>query len=78
MAVRFQSEIDEILQKHDLVALGEMLKVWFTSAVVQVMTELAMDDQSRQGHHSPARTSLPQDVTVHLVFLAQSRPSNYG
>ena len=41
----FQSEIDEILRKRDLVALREMLKNWSPSALVRVMTELATEDQ---------------------------------
>jgi len=45
MVVRYQSEIDEILRKRDLVALREMLKNWSPSALVRVMTELATGDQ---------------------------------
>ena len=46
MVVRSQSEIDELLLKHDLVALREMLKNRPPpSALVPVMTELAAEDQ---------------------------------
>jgi Mg/Co/Ni transporter MgtE len=45
MVVRSQSEIDELLQKRDLVALREMLKNRPPSALVPVMTELATEDQ---------------------------------
>jgi magnesium transporter len=40
-----QSEIAEVLRKRDLVALREMLKNWSPSALVQLMTELATDEQ---------------------------------
>ena len=45
MVVRSHPEIDEILRKHDLVVLREMLKNWSPSAVFRVMTELATEDQ---------------------------------
>ena len=45
MIVRSQSEINEILRKRDLVALREMLKNWSPSALVRVMTDLAIEDQ---------------------------------
>lgn len=45
MVVRSQFEIDELLRKRDLVALRELLKNWSPSALVQLMTELATDDQ---------------------------------
>ncbi len=40
-----QSEIAEVLRKRDLVALREMLMNWSPSALVQLMTELATDEQ---------------------------------
>ena len=45
MVVRSQSEINETLRKRDLVALREMLKNWSPSALVQLMTERATEDQ---------------------------------
>lgn len=45
MVVRSQSEINELLWKRDLIALREMFKNWFPSAVARVMTELDTEDQ---------------------------------
>jgi magnesium transporter len=45
MVVRSQSEINELLRKRDLIALREMFKNWFPSAVARVMTELDTEDQ---------------------------------
>ena len=45
MVARSQSEIDELLEKRDLVAFRDMLKIWFPLALVWVMTELATEDQ---------------------------------
>ena len=40
-----QSGLAEVLRKRDLVTLREILKNWSPSALVQLMTELAPDDQ---------------------------------
>jgi hypothetical protein len=61
MVVRSQSEIDEIPQKHDLVALREMLKNEFPSAVARVMTAPATQYQSHQGDHPPISPSFLHD-----------------
>jgi Mg/Co/Ni transporter MgtE len=45
MVVRSHSEINEILRKRDLLALRDKLKNWSPSALVRVMTELAIEDQ---------------------------------
>jgi magnesium transporter len=44
MVARSHSEKNEILWKRDLVALRDMLKNWSPSALVRVMTELAIED----------------------------------
>ena len=69
MVVRSQSEIDETLRKRDLVALREMLKNWSPSALVQLMTERATEDQMIVLRIYPAH-SLPKYLSL---LISQSK-----
>lgn len=71
LVVRSQSEINEILRKRNLVALWETLKNWSPSALVQLVTELATDDQMIVLRILPRE--LTDEVVESLDLPAQER-----